>query len=81
VLCACVQVKYVCSSAGCKYFDVDSKSFVTGLQMGEVLVLTRTSNTVRAVEMQSGVEKYVHTVYTHGSLHTCTSCWHEVKTP
>ena len=27
--------------------------------MDEVLVLTRTTNTVRAVEMQSGVEKYV----------------------
>jgi len=50
----------VCSTAGCKYFDVDSKTFAAGLQMDEVLVLTRTTNTVRAVEIQSGVEKYVH---------------------
>jgi len=50
----------VCSVAGCKYFDVDSKSNAAGLQMDEVLVLSRTTNTVRAVAMQSGIEKYVH---------------------
>ena len=49
----------MCSAAGCKYFHVDSKSFASGLQADEVLVLTRTTNTVRAVELQSGVEKYV----------------------
>jgi len=49
----------VCSTAGCKYFDVDSKTFAAGLQMDEILVLTRTTNTVRAVEIQSGIEKYV----------------------
>jgi len=54
----------VCSAAGCKYFDVDSKHFASGLQSDEVLVLTRTTNTVRAVEMQSGVEKYVHIMLT-----------------
>jgi len=52
----------MCSAAGCKYFDVDSKSFAAGLQMDEVLVLSRTTNTVRAVEMQTGAEKYVHFV-------------------
>jgi len=54
----------VCSASGCKYFDVDSKSFASGLQVDEVLVLTRTTNTVRAVELQSGVEKYVHFMLT-----------------
>ena len=57
-MCVCVQVKYVCSAAGCKYFEVDRKSFASGLQMDEVLVLTRTTNTIRGVEVQSGVEKY-----------------------
>jgi len=52
----------MCSAAGCKYFDVDSRSFAAGLQMDEVVVLSRTTNTVRAVEMQSGVEKYVFSV-------------------
>jgi len=49
----------MCSSAGCKYFDVNPKTFATGLEMDEILVLTRTTNTVRAVDVQSGVEKYV----------------------
>ena len=48
----------MCSAAGCKYFDIESRSFATDLQVDDVLVLTRTTNTVRAVEMQSGAEKY-----------------------
>jgi len=65
----------VCSAAGCKYFDVDSKRFASGLQMDEVLVLTRTTNTVRAVEIQSGVEKYVpvHLLLTGSFLYITTT--------
>lgn len=59
------KVRYVCSAAGCKYFDVDSKSFASGLQVDEVLVLTRTTNTVRAVEIQSGIEKWNFSVGQH----------------
>jgi len=61
----------MCSAAGCKYFDVDSRSFAAGLQMDEVVVLSRTTNTVRAVEMQSGVEKYVFSVLRRTFLRKC----------
>ena len=55
-----IQVNYVCSAAGCKYFGGrrdDNPDAV--LPAVDVLVVKRSTKTVRAVELQTGIEKYV----------------------
>lgn len=49
-----MQIRYICSSDGCKFFD-DSNS--NSDSKDEVLVIRRSDKTVRAVEMQTGQEK------------------------
>jgi len=52
-----LQLKYICSAAGCQYFTSNSSD--DSDVGGDTLVITRHTKTVRAVEMQTGNEKSV----------------------
>ena len=51
------QVKYICDIKGCQVLDKEAADDVSASVDSETLVISRTSRTVRAVEMISGVEK------------------------
>lgn len=47
----------MCSAAGCKHFGRQSESIEPLLMKDDVLVVKRSTKTVRSVELQSGIEK------------------------
>ena len=49
-----IQIRYICSTDGCKFFEDSSTNSES---RDEVLVIRRSDKTVRAVEMQTGQEK------------------------
>ena len=50
------QLKYVCSTDGCETFNTNSSEEEDD-NSGDVLVITRHTKTIRAVEMLRGNEK------------------------
>ena len=48
-----LQLKYVCTTEGCQYPEGEEP--VTDAD--DILVITRSSKTVRAVELKTGIEK------------------------
>lgn len=56
------KTRYICSSNGCKFFD---DSISTSTDVDEVLIVRRIDRTVRAVEMQTGQEKWNFSVGQH----------------
>ncbi|KAK2142502.1 hypothetical protein LSH36_947g01029 [Paralvinella palmiformis] len=57
------RLKYICSAAGCQYFTSNSSD--DSDVGGDTLVITRHTKTVRAVEMQTGNEKWNFSVSQH----------------
>jgi hypothetical protein len=52
-----IQVRYMCSTAGCKYFEAFSDDLDNTLYDNDLLVIKRSTKTVRAVELLTGIEK------------------------
>ena len=50
-----LQVRYICSADGCQLTEPDEHH----VQNGDVLVLKRIQQTIRAVDQRSGVERYL----------------------